>query len=92
MSHFNSEMVLHGEKEVLLFVMDSSIDALTRHLFGIMEQLDEKPCLYITCPTIAKSGFTIPDKVLDAVYAHLPDRRVIEEPECRLRKALQSFM
>jgi DNA-binding Lrp family transcriptional regulator len=66
----------HGVKDVLLFVMASSVDALTGHLFDIMERLDEKPCLYITCPTIAKSGVTIPDKVLDAVYAHLPDRRM----------------
>ena len=77
--YMNTSEVLqffHGEKEVLLFIMDASIDALTRHLFDIMERLDEKPCLYIACPAIAKSGVTIPDKVLDAVYAHLPDRRM----------------
>ena len=36
----------------------------------------EKPSLYIVFPTIAKFDTAIPDKVLEAVYSNLPDRRV----------------
>ena len=66
----------HDDKDVILIVMDSSYNSLTRKLFDIMELLDEKPCLYIKSPTIVKSDVSIPDEILEAVYADLPDRRI----------------
>lgn len=66
---------IHSKKDVVLFVMDESEDALTKTLFKIMEELDEKPCLYITSPDIAKFSVTIPEKILEAIYSELPDRR-----------------
>jgi len=66
---------IHSEKDVMFYVMDTSQDALTKTLFGIMKQLDEKPSIYITSPSIAKFEVTIPDKVLEAVYSELPDMR-----------------
>lgn len=66
----------HSEKEVMLLVMDTTMSALTKKLFEIMEQLGEKPNIYITSPMIAKFETSIPEKVLEGVYADLPDRRV----------------
>ena len=65
----------HDEKNLLLFIMDSSADMLSRRLFGIMEQIGEKPRLYIISPVVAKNDMAIPDRILDAIYAGLPDRR-----------------
>ena len=67
---------VHSERDVVMFVMDSSAESLTKRLFDIMEHAGEKPCIYITSPKIVKCGCTIPDKVLDAIYADLPDRRI----------------
>lgn len=66
----------HDDKDVILVVMDSSDSSLTRNLFDIMELLNEKPCIYIKSPTIVKSDTAIPDEILEAVYADLPDRRI----------------
>jgi len=73
-----SEVVhlFHDKKDILLVMVDSSMDALTSNLFSIMQRLGEKPCIYITSPSIAKSSATIPNKVLDMVYGDLPDRRM----------------
>ena len=68
-------LFFHGEKEVVLFLMDSNAGALTEKLFGIMDMVQEKPSIYITSPVIEKYCATIPDKVLEAVYSDLPDRR-----------------
>lgn len=65
----------HGEKEAVIFLMDSSAGALTEKLFGIMDIAQEKPSIYITSPVVAKYCATIPDKVLEGVYGDLPDRR-----------------
>ena len=66
----------HDERSLILFIMESSSDILSKRLFGIMEHLGEKPCLYIISPVIVKSDIAIPDRILDAVYANLPDRRI----------------
>ena len=67
---------IHSAKDVVLYVMSASKDALTRKLFEMMELLNEKPSIYITSPNIAKFEVTIPDKVLEEVYDNLPDRRI----------------
>ncbi len=67
---------LHSDKDVVLFVMDARKTTLTEKLFNIMELVADKPCLYITSPKIVKYYSTIPDHVLDGVYAHLPDMRM----------------
>ncbi len=67
---------MRSEKDVVLLVMDSSMDGLTKRLFRIMELAAEKPCIYITSPVIVRFGVAIPDSILDAVYADLPDRRI----------------
>lgn len=67
---------IHSERDMVLFAMDTSIDALTKRLYRIMELVKEKPCIYITSPVIAKFGVTIPDSILDAIYADLPDKRI----------------
>ena len=66
----------HSEKDVVLFVMDVRMSALTKKLFDIIECLGEKPCIYITNPEISKCYLNIPDQILDGVYADLPERRV----------------
>lgn len=65
----------HGEKEAVIFLMDSNAGALTERLFGIMDIAQEKPSIYITSPVVAKYCATIPDNVLEGVYSDLPDRR-----------------
>ena len=66
----------HSEKDVVMLVMEKSMETLKKRLFEIMEQVEEKPSLYMTTPIVAKSSPTIPDQVLEAVYADLPDRRI----------------
>jgi len=66
---------LHDDTDVLLVVMESSTEALTKRMFDIMEHLGEKPCLYITSPKIVKSDMVIPDRILNAVYSDLPIRK-----------------
>ncbi|MBD3184977.1 winged helix-turn-helix transcriptional regulator [Candidatus Poribacteria bacterium] len=66
--------LLHSEKDILLYVMDAEPHKLSERLFGIMEELGEKPCLYMRSPNIAKSDMIIPDRILNAVYGHLPGR------------------
>lgn len=39
-----------------------------------MAHLGEKPCLHIISLDITKSDLAIPDRMLDVVYAALPDR------------------
>ena len=64
----------HSERDVLLCVMDLETHKLSERLYSIMEQLEEKPCLYMRSPNIAKSDLVIPDRILNAVYSHLPDK------------------
>lgn len=66
----------HSQTEIILVIMDVSPSALTRKLYDIMEQLGSKPCIHITSPQIARFYTTIPDHILNEVYAHLPDRRL----------------
>ena len=66
---------IHSDKEVFLFLTDEDKDKLTEMIFEVMELLQARPTLHITTPTIAKLDITIPDKVLDKVYAGLPDKR-----------------
>ena len=66
----------HSERDVLLCVMDSETHKLTEKLYRIMEELGEKPCLYITSPKIVKYKAAIPDHILNGVYSHLPDRKI----------------
>ena len=66
---------IHNDKEVLLFLMDEDRDKLTKLIFDIMELLQARPILHIIAPSIAKLDTTVPDKVLDKVYADLPDKR-----------------
>lgn len=61
------DQFLHDDTDVLLIVMESSIEALTKRMFDMMEHLNEKPCLYITSPKIVKSDMVIPDSVLNIV-------------------------
>jgi len=68
--------LLKGEKEVILFMIDSSKEKLAGKLFDIMKRIGQKPSIYITSLQISKNKMTIPDKILDAVYADLPDRRM----------------
>lgn len=65
---------LHSEKDVLLYVMETEPHKLSEKVFDIMEQLGEKPCLYMSSPTIVRSDMAIPDRILNAVYGHLPNR------------------
>ena len=67
---------LHDDTDILLIVMESSIEALTGKLFDIMGHLGEKPCLYITSPKIVKSDMVIPDRILNAIYSDLPNRKL----------------
>ena len=66
----------HSEKDVVLFVMDVRKAELTKKLFDIIECIQEKPCIYITSPKIARCYLSIPDHILDGVYADLPERRL----------------
>jgi DNA-binding Lrp family transcriptional regulator len=65
----------HSEKDALLLVIDASMDALTKKLYDIMRYVNEKPCVYILSPKVAKCDYTIPDQVLEAVFYDLPDWR-----------------
>jgi len=69
------EQFFYAEKDVILFIVDSSMERLTKRLYEIMEFVQEKPCIYMVSPSIAKCECGIPDKVLEAVYADLPDRK-----------------
>ena len=66
---------LHSDRDVLLYVMDAETHKLSERLYSIMHQIDEKPCLYMQSSSIAKSDLVIPDRILNAVYSHLPDRK-----------------
>jgi len=68
-------LLIRGEKEIILFLMDSNKERLSRKLFDIMNKMNQKPSIYITAPQIVKFEATIPDKILDKLYADLPDRR-----------------
>ena len=69
-------MLLHGEKEVVLILVGEDKDKLTKMLLGIMKKYELSPPLYIVSPNIVKFDPKIPDKVLEAVYNDLPDRRI----------------
>ena len=66
---------IHSDKELLLFLMDESRNRLTELIFEIMGLLQSRPTLHIVTPSILKFDITIPDNVLDKVYAGLPDKR-----------------
>ena len=68
--------MIRGEKEIVLFMMDSSKERLAKRLHDIMTQMNQKPSIYITSLQIVKMDTVIPDKVLDEVYSELPDRRI----------------
>ena len=65
----------HSEKDIVLFVMDGSMGALTEKLYNIMDLVEEKPSIYITQPMVERHEVAIPDRVLEEVYGDLPDRR-----------------
>ena len=67
--------MIRGEKEIVLFMMDSSRERLARKLHDIMIKMNQKPSIYITSPQIVKMEAAIPEKILDGVYGELPDRR-----------------
>ncbi len=67
--------LIRGEKEVILFMMDSSKERLAKKLYDIMRRMSQKPSIYITSPRMAKFVVTVPEKILDKVHAHLPERR-----------------
>ena len=67
-------MVSNG-KEVLLILTDGDKNRLTELIFEIMGLLQSRPTLHIVTPSILKFDITIPDNVLDKVYAGLPDKR-----------------
>jgi len=69
-------MFLHGEKEVLMFLVDSNKDRLTKRLFEIMEMVDSKPSIYIIAPRVEKWDGRLPEKVLEERYGGLADRRL----------------
>ena len=68
--------MIRGEKEIILFMMDSSKERLAGILHDIMIRMNQKPSIYITSPQIVKMEAAIPEKILDEVYDDLPDRRV----------------
>jgi len=61
-------MFLHGTKEVLMFLVDSDRDRLTKTLFEIMERLDSKPSTHIIAPKVARCDVRLAKKVLEGVY------------------------
>ena len=65
----------HSEKDVVMILMDADNDKLTKKLFAVMELVGEKPSVYMTAPKVAKFSAAIPEKVLEAVFSELPDRR-----------------
>ena len=67
--------LIRGEKEVILFMMDSSKERLARKLYDIMSRMSQKPSIYITSPQMANFVVTVPEKILDKVHADLPERR-----------------
>jgi len=67
--------LIRGEKEVILFMMDSSKERLAKKLYDIMSRMSQKPSIYITSPQMAKFVVTVPEKILDKVHADLPERR-----------------
>ena len=67
--------LIHDERELLLLLMDGNRDRLTELIFEIMELLQSRPSLHIITPSITKLDLTIPDSVIDKVYADLPDKR-----------------
>lgn len=68
----------HSEKDVMMMVMEKSMKALIQRLFDIMEQVEEKPSLYMTSPIVARFAATIPARVLEGVYSDLLDRKAKE--------------
>ena len=68
--------LIKGEKEVIRFLMDSSKERLAKKLYDIMSRMNQRPSIYITSPQIVKSDVTIPEKILDRIFADLPDRRM----------------
>ncbi len=68
-------ILLHSEREFLIILMAESSAGLTKLIFEIMEMLKARPTLHILSPEISKLDVTIPEKVLNAVYKGLPDKR-----------------
>lgn len=68
-------VMILGNKEVFLFLMDENRDKLTELIFEIMKLLQARPILHIITPSIAKFDTAIPDKILGKVYSGLPDKR-----------------
>lgn len=67
--------MIRGEKEIILFMIDSSKEGLVKSLHDIMIRMNQKPSIYITSSQIIKMESTIPEKILDSTYSELPDRR-----------------
>jgi DNA-binding Lrp family transcriptional regulator len=68
-------VLIINAKDILIILMHSSKDRLTELIFEIMEKAQARPTLHILSPIIAKLDLTIPDKILDAIYPGLPDKK-----------------
>ena len=68
-------IIAHSENDILLFLVDENSDRLHQQIHDITKKLESIPSLRITTPSIAKMDITIPGKVLDKIYADLPDKR-----------------
>lgn len=68
-------MFLYGEKEVVMFLISTDKDRLTKKLFEIMEILNSKPSIYIISPQVAKCDVRVPKRVLEGIFNDLTDRK-----------------
>lgn len=79
-------LIIEGKGQMVLLVIEESVERLTQLLFEMMNRVEAKPCLYILPPRIRKCDLRIPDQVLLKIYGGLPDRRRGARPRLSYRR------
>jgi len=77
-SYINKEEVrafISNNKELLIILMHTSKDRLVELIIEIMEKARAKLNLHILSPSIEKFDLTIPDKILEAMYPDIVQKR-----------------
>jgi len=77
-SYINKEEVrafISNNKELLIILMHTSKDRLVELIIEIMEKARAKLNLHILSPSIEKFDLTIPDKILEAMYPDIAQKR-----------------
>ena len=75
-------MLACGKESVVLFLMGHQQDHLHELSLSISRRFRRPPVLSLLSPEMVKLDLTIPGSVLQALYAHLPERRGATSDHC----------